>query len=160
MKVLFITTGGTIDKDYFDALSEYQVVDSLLPAKLTEFAPDIELEVHSVCKKDSLELTSEDRAAIAKVILESTCDKVLISHGTDTMVETAKYVGRHEGKNIVFFGAMKPARFGDSDADFNLGLAMGALSTDEGLSIAMSGQVFDAEKVIKNRAGQKFEPTE
>ena len=160
MKVLFITTGGTIDKDYFDALSEYQVVDSLLPSKLARFAPDIELDIQSVCKKDSLELTTEDRAAIAKIIRESKCNKVLISHGTDTMVETAKHVGRHEGKNIVFFGAMKPARFVDSDADFNLGLAMGALSADEGLSIAMSGQVFDAAKVTKNRADQKFESSD
>ncbi len=158
MKIAVITTGGTIDKGYFDALSEYQVVDSLLPEILDSFGLGLDLEYFPVCRKDSLELNGDDRAKIVATINRLPHDKILITHGTDTMVDTAQYIGKMEHKTIVLTGAMKPARFKDTDAVFNVGVAMGALqSKAHGVYIAMSGQVFRPENVKKNREQQRFE---
>ena len=159
-KIALVTTGGTIDKDYFDALSDYKVVESIVPMLLQRIGSGLTVENHEVCRKDSLELTDEDRVNLRQVILELDADKVLVTHGTDTMVDSAMSLGSIEDKTIVFTGAMRPARFMDTDALFNVGVAIGALQSNQsGVFIAMSGQVFTPDSVQKNRDAQLFEST-
>ena len=158
--IALVTMGGTIDKDYFDALSDYKVVDSIVPLLMKRIGSNVDVSHFEVCRKDSLELNAQDRAALKKCILELPQEKVLVTHGTDTMVDTALALGSVTGKTIVFTGAMRPARFLDTDALFNVGVALGALQRhDNGTFIAMSGQVFRPELVRKNRAEQRFERT-
>jgi len=150
--------GGTIDKDYFDALSEYQVVDSILVEEISRLGVPLEMDTTSVCKKDSLEVTDEDRAALKQAIENTSAPFVLVSHGTDTMAQTAEYLGEIAGKTVGLFGAMRPLRFKDTDAIFNAAFALGALvSQPPGVYLAMSGQVFKAGEVVKNRAAGRFE---
>jgi L-asparaginase len=156
--ILVLTTGGTIDKNYFDALSEYQIVDSGIPALLKEARVALPFRVVEVCRKDSLELTVEDRAAIAQTAREAPELRIVITHGTDTMTDTAQVLDREApGKTIVLTGALSPARFADTDAPFNLGMAFAAAQTAApGVWIAMSGQVFDGLKVRKDREAGRF----
>ena len=156
--ILVLTTGGTIDKNYFDALSEYQIVESGIPALLKEARVALPFRVVEVCRKDSLELTDEDRAAIAKAAHDAPELRIVITHGTDTMTETAKVLDREApGKTIVLTGALSPARFAETDAPFNLGMAFAAAQTaTPGVWIAMSGQVFDGLRVKKDRDAGRF----
>jgi L-asparaginase len=156
--ILVLTTGGTIDKNYFDALSEYQIVESGIPALLKEARVALPFRVVEVCRKDSLELTDEDRAAIAKAAHDAPELRIVITHGTDTMTETAKVLDREApGKTIVLTGALSPARFAETDAPFNLGMAFAAAQTaTPGVWIAMSGQVFDGLRVRKDREAGRF----
>jgi L-asparaginase len=156
--ILVLTTGGTIDKNYFDALSEYHIVESGIPALLKEARVALPFRVVEVCRKDSLELTDEDRAAIAQAAHDAPELRIVITHGTDTMTETAKVLDREApGKTIVLTGALSPARFVDTDAPFNLGMAFAAAQTAApGVWIAMSGQVFDGLRVKKDRAAGRF----
>ncbi|MDL2351931.1 MAG: asparaginase domain-containing protein [Pseudomonadota bacterium] len=155
--ILVLTTGGTIDKNYFDALSEYQVVDSGIPALLKEARVALPFRIEEVCRKDSLELTDEDRADIARRVAEAAEARIVITHGTDTMTETAKTLAGMQGKTVVLTGALSPARFAETDAPFNLGMAFAiAQVAPPGVYIAMSGQVFDGLRVRKDRAGGRF----
>ncbi len=156
--ILVLTTGGTIDKNYFDALSEYQIVDSGIPALLREARVALPFRVVEVCRKDSLELTGEDRAEISRHAAEAPETHVVVTHGTDTMTETAKVLAAAvPGKTIVLTGALSPARFAETDAPFNLGMAFAAAQVaPPGVYIAMSGQVFDGLKVRKDRPAGKF----
>lgn len=155
--ILVLTTGGTIDKAYFDALSEYQIVESGIPAVLEEARVALPCRVAELMRKDSLELTDADRALIAAAVREAPEARVVITHGTDTMTETAKALADITGKTIVLTGALSPARFAQTDAPFNLGMAFAtAQVAAPGVWIAMSGQVFDGLKVRKDRAAGKF----
>ncbi|AXU18317.1 asparaginase [Novosphingobium sp. THN1] len=155
--ILVLTTGGTIDKAYFDALSEYQIVESGIPALIAEARVALPFRVMELMRKDSLELTDADRALIAAAVREAPERQVVITHGTDTMTETAKALSNIEGKTIVLTGALSPARFAETDAHFNLGMAFAtAQVAAPGVWIAMSGQVFDGLKVRKDRAAGKF----
>ena len=155
--ILVLTTGGTIDKNYFDALSEYQIVDSGIPALLKEARVALPFRTLEVCRKDSLELTDADRAAIARCASEAPETRIVITHGTDTMTQTAKALAHIAGKTMVLTGALSPARFAETDAPFNLGMAFAAAQTAApGVYIAMSGQVFDGLKVRKDRAAGRF----
>ena len=155
--ILVLTTGGTIDKSYFDALSEYQIVDSGIPALLKEARVALPFRVEEVCRKDSLELTEADRAEIARRAGEAPETRLVITHGTDTMTETAKALAAIPGKTMVLTGALSPARFAETDAPFNLGMAFAAAQVaPPGVWIAMSGQVFDGLKVRKDRAAGRF----
>jgi len=155
--ILVLTTGGTIDKNYFDALSEYQIVDSGIPALLREARVALPFRVVEVCRKDSLELTDADRADIARHAAEASETQIVITHGTDTMTETAKALAGVPGKTIVLTGALSPARFAETDAGFNLGMAFAAAQVAApGVYIAMSGQLFDGLKVRKDRAAGRF----
>ena len=155
--ILVLTTGGTIDKNYFDALSEYQIVDSGIPALLKEARVALPLRIEEVCRKDSLELSDVDRAEIARRIAEAPETRVVITHGTDTMTDTAKALAHIPGKPIVLTGALSPARFAETDAPFNLGMAFAtAQVAPPGVYIAMSGQVFDGLRVRKDRAAGRF----
>jgi L-asparaginase len=156
--ILVLTTGGTIDKNYFDALSEYQVVDSGIPALLAEARVALPIRVVELMRKDSLELTADDRLAVAAAAREAAETRIVVTHGTDTMTETARVLAAEvPGKTIVLTGALTPARFAETDAPFNLGMAIATVQVAApGVYIAMSGQVFDGLKVKKDRAAGKF----
>ena len=156
--ILVLTTGGTIDKNYFDALSEYQIVDSGIPALLKEARVALPFRVVEVLRKDSLEFTDTDRLAVAQAAREAPETQIVITHGTDTMTETAKVLAAGvPGKTIVLTGALSPARFAETDAGFNLGMAFAtAQVAAPGVWIAMSGQVFDGLRVRKDRDAGRF----
>ena len=155
--ILVLTTGGTIDKNYFDQLSEYQITDSAISELLEEGRVTLPHRIVELMRKDSLELTDNDRALIADTARGAPETRIVVTHGTDTMAETAKVLAGIEGKTIVLTGALAPARFTESDASFNLGMAFAAAQTaPAGVYIAMSGQVFDGLKVRKDRAAGKF----
>lgn len=156
--ILVLTTGGTIDKNYFDALSEYQIVDSGIPALLDEARVALPVRVVELMRKDSLELTDADRALIASAAREAPETRIVVAHGTDTMTETAKVLATEvPGKTVCLTGALSPARFAETDAPFNLGMAFAtAQVAAPGVYIAMSGEVFDGLKVRKDRAAGKF----
>ena len=153
-----LTTGGTIDKVYFDAKSSFSVGDPQIGEVLRQAQVNLTFKVVSLMKKDSLELTPEDRESIRKTILEVPQRMVVVTHGTDTMTETALFIGTIPGKTIVLTGSLQPARFRENDAIFNIGLALGAVqSLPAGIYIAMNGRVFDGNRVVKNRAKNRFE---
>ena len=157
LPILVLTTGGTIDKNYFDALSEYQIVDSGIPALLKEARVALAFRIEEVCRKDSLELTDADRAEIARRVAAAPETRIVITHGTDTMTDTAKALAGIAGKTIVLTGALSPARFAETDAPFNLGMAFAAAQVaPPGVYIAMSGQVFDGLNVRKDRTAGRF----
>ncbi|MFN8179763.1 MAG: asparaginase domain-containing protein [bacterium] len=160
MKIAIITTGGTIDKVYFDAKSHYQVGDSEVSRILAESHVDVEREVVNILAKDSLDITADDRALIRRVVEHRSERHILITHGTDGMVETGRVLKSVPGKVIVMTGSLAPARFRASDAPFNLGMAIAALQTlPEGVWIAMNGRIFAADRVRKNREKNCFEET-
>ena len=151
------TTGGTIDKVYFDALSEYQIGPTALTDILAENNVFIPHSVKQLMRKDSLELTDQDRVAIHAAVLASDAAQILITHGTDTMVQTARKLMDIKGKTIVLTGAMQPATLRASDAEFNVGFALAAAQTlAAGVYIAMNGQIFDPATTQKDRAGHRF----
>ncbi|MEC3910469.1 asparaginase domain-containing protein [Sphingobium sp. CR2-8] len=158
--ILLLTTGGTIDKVYFDALSDYQVGETVM-AKLLEVARvKRPFRIEEVARKDSLELDATDRALIYARVAAAPERHIVITHGTDTMTDTAKELAAITDKTIVLVGALAPARFGESDASFNLGMAFATAQVAEpGVYITMSGSVFRADKVVKDRAKGAFVPT-
>ena len=158
--ILLLTTGGTIDKIYFDALSDYQVGETVM-AKLLEVARvKRPFRIEEITRKDSLELDDSDRALIYARVAAAPERHVIITHGTDTMTDTARMLADIPGKTIVLVGALAPARFGESDASFNLGMAFATAQVAEpGIYITMSGSVFRADRVVKDRAKGAFVPT-
>ena len=157
-EIKIIATGGTIDKVYYDAKSDYAIGDPQADGILQEAGINASYEVVSLLRKDSLELTDADRQLLRDTVQAETCRLILITHGTDTMVESAQALGDCGDKTVVFVGAMQPARFRVTDAVFNIGFAIGVLrSSPPGVYIAMNGQVFDPDTVRKNRAASRFE---
>lgn len=151
------TTGGTIDKIYFDALSEYHIGPTPLPDILAENNVYVPHRVTQLMRKDSLELTDTDRQAIHDAVAASDADKILVTHGTDTMVQTGLVLADIKGKTIVITGAMQPATLRNSDAEFNVGFALAATQTlSHGIYIAMNGEVFDPATTKKDRAAHRF----
>jgi len=160
MRLHIITTGGTIDKVYFDAQSEYEVGSPQVLEILREANVTVEHTLESVLRKDSLELTDADRQLIRQRVEAAPCDRVLITHGTDTMVETALALSSVTGKTVVLTGSLQPARFRNTDAVFNVGVAVGAVQClPPGTYLAMNGRVFDPRRVRKNRERHAFEET-
>ena len=158
MFIKFITTGGTIDKIYFDDLSQFEVGESQVQHILAEGLADFDFEVVALMHKDSLEVTDEDRRKLHEFIEQDDAKRYVITHGTDTMPETAEVLKDLEGRTIVLTGALTPARFRQTDAVFNVGMAVAAAQVaPPGVYIAMSGQVFEAGAVRKNRAENRFE---
>ncbi len=161
MFIQFVTTGGTIDKIYHDAKSDYEVGDPQVIDLLREAHVTFEYELASPFRKDSLDLTDADRSEIAATVAASKAECVIVTHGTDTMIETAERLRGIPGKVIVLTGSLAPARFKLSDAEFNLGMAIAAVQClDHGVYIAMNGHVFTAGSVVKNRAKNRFEGIE
>lgn len=156
--ILVITTGGTIDKVYFDASSEYEVGEPTVPHVFRESGVTLPCRILPLFRKDSLEIDAADREVIRQSCLEAEEGRILITHGTDTMTDTALFLQGVPGKTIVLTGALAPARFRVTDAVFNLGLALGAVqSLPEGVYLAMNGTIFPAGEVRKNRDAGRFE---
>ena len=156
--IQIFTTGGTIDKVYFDANSAFEIGDTLLPELLTESNIHDGYAINGLLRKDSLEMTDADREAIREAVAAADATQILITHGTDTMAETARALSTITDKTIVLLGAMQPARMRRSDAVFNVGFAWAAVQLlPAGVYIAMNGDVFEAGAVRKNLKAQKFE---
>ncbi len=158
-ELLIVTTGGTIDKVYFDDKSDFQVGEPQIGRILEELGVAFRFRVIPIIRKDSLHITDADRELLRATIAAQPARHVLVTHGTDTMVETAKALATLEDRTIVLTGALNPARFRGSDAEFNIGTAVGAVqSQPAGVWIAMNGRVWDPLKVRKNVAANRFEP--
>jgi len=158
MQLEIFTTGGTIDKVYFDAKSKFEVGEPQILEVLREANLSIDYQVTPLMRKDSLELTDQDRELVRKSVEASTSTRIVITHGTDTMTDTARALTEITGKTIVLTGAMQPARFRFTDAVFNIASAMMAAQTlAEGVYIAMNGQLFDPERTRKNVEMNRFE---
>ena len=159
-QVKIFCTGGTIDKVYFDALSEYQIGDPVVSNILKEALAKFSFEVDSILKKDSLEITDDDREHIYAQVAAEPSEHILITHGTDTMINTAQRLEEINNKTIVLTGAMQPARFRNTDAIFNIGYAIAAAQhLPHGVYLAMNGQIFTPDAVQKNRVAAQFEAT-
>ncbi len=157
-RVLVLTTGGTIDKVYFDALSRYEVGNPQIADILSDVNVQFEYSVQSLFMKDSLDITEADRATIREYVERSVEERILITHGTDTMVETAIALAGMNDKVIVLVGSLSPSRFKGSDAEFNIGFGLAAVQLlPAGVYIAMNGLVFRYDEVHKNRSENRFE---
>lgn len=157
--LLIVTTGGTIDKVYFDAKSDYQVGEPQIGRILSELGVAFRFHVIPLLRKDSLFIDAADRELLRATIAAQAERCVLVTHGTDSMVETAKVLGAVAGKTIVLTGALNPARFEGSDAEFNIGCAVGAVqSLPPGVYIAMNGRIWHPGSVRKNVEANRFEP--
>jgi L-asparaginase len=157
--LVVLTTGGTIDKTYFDSLSQYQIGESVVQRLLEIARVSYPFRIVEALRKDSLDLTPDDREILRAKVAELTETRVVITHGTDTMTETAHVVASVRDKTIVFTGALSPARFTESDAAFNLGMAFAtAQVAGPGVYITMNGRVFRAAEVRKDRDAGRFVP--
>ncbi len=157
-KITFVAVGGTIDKIYFDANSQFEVGDSQLGHILEEARVTFDFEICPLMRKDSLEMDASDREKVRAFIASHPGEHFVVTHGTDTLTQTADALDGLDGKTVVLTGALSPARFRHSDATFNIGLAVGAVqSKSPGVYIALSGRVFAAGTVRKNLQAQRFE---
>jgi len=151
------TVGGTIDKIYFDAKSRYEVGPPNITEVLSGLRLNLDYEVVSWMQKDSLEMTDADRETIRQAVTASPENEIVITHGTDTMVDTARVLHTIPNKTIVLTGALSPALFKNSDAMFNIGAALTAAQTKlAGVYIAMNGVIFDYDKVRKDVENNRF----
>ncbi|HEU4774093.1 MAG TPA: asparaginase domain-containing protein [Lysobacter sp.] len=157
-QLCIVTTGGTIDKIYFDDKSDYQIGEPQIGRILEELGVAFRYRVIPILRKDSLHINDGDRELIRATIAAQDTPHVLVTHGTDSMVETAKVLASIPGKTIVLTGALNPARFRGSDAEFNIGTAVGAVqSLPAGVYIAMNGRIWDPAAVRKNVDANRFE---
>ena len=129
MKITFLQTGGTIDKDYPRTTKGYafDISDPAIHRILAKLNPSFDHEIVSVLKKDSMDITDDDRNTIYHACVSTDNDKIIITHGTDTMLETARVLSQINDKTIVITGAMRPERFSNSDAPINVGAAIGSI---------------------------------
>jgi L-asparaginase len=159
MQIAIFTTGGTIDKVYFDAKGNYHVGSPMVRELLEHARLEKLPTITELLRKDSLEMTAADRQVVRDAVVACTAPRILITHGTDTMVATAGALAGIPGKTIVLTGALQPGRFSDSDAAFNLGLAFGAVQLcPVGVYVVANGAVFPADRVRKNLELNRFEP--
>ncbi|MEI8205073.1 MAG: asparaginase domain-containing protein [Bacteroidota bacterium] len=159
MKILIIQTGGTIDKDYPKLTKGYafEINQPAAQRILENVNPTLEFEILPLLQKDSLDITDDDRNTIRDACIQTNCDKILITHGTDTMKETAQKLIGINNKAIVLTGAMRPERFSNSDAAFNIGVAIGALNVlGDGVYIAMNGTTYSWDKVKRDKETGQF----
>jgi L-asparaginase len=156
-QIAIVTTGGTIDKAYFDALSTYQIGEPVVTNLLKIGKVEHPFRIFELLRKDSLDMTAEDRLHLVEQVRSLSESRVVITHGTDTMTDSAAALAVVPHKTIVLTGALAPARFAESDAAFNLGMAFAAVQTlPPGVYIAMSGEVFRGHEVRKDRANARF----
>jgi len=156
-KIKIFACGGTIDKIYFDAKSEFQVGEPQIVSVLREANIAFDYEVESLLKKDSLDMNDQDRAMVRRAVETSQRTHILITHGTDSIIETGKALAGIPDKVIVLTGSMEPAKFRVSDAVFNIGFAIAAAQlAGKGVWIAMNGKMFRPEKIRKDIANNRF----
>ena len=158
--ITILATGGTIDK-FYSVAGTLDIGKPAAHGVLSRVLTDIRFDIRALIGKDSLDMTDEDRAELVAALDAVEHDQVLITHGTDTMSESARYIAEHAelgSKVVVLTGAMQPAVMAHSDAGFNLGAAISALNLLEpGVYIRMSGRIFPAHTVRKDRARGIFE---
>ncbi|XWX05564.1 asparaginase domain-containing protein (plasmid) [Aggregatilineales bacterium SYSU G02658] len=155
------TTGGSIDKAYSTAASDFLVSEPQAAHLLREANVNFDYTITELLRKDSLALTDDDRAQIVQAVRRSPWRQIVITHGTDTMPQTAEALAAIRGKTIVLTGAMQPAAFKSSDAAFNLGTAIAAVQIlPAGVYIAMSGLILPAAQARKNHATNQYERVE
>ena len=159
MKIKVLITGGTIDKAYNTSTGELTFVETHIINMLNRSRSMADTLSEVLFLQDSLEMTDDDRSLILSKCQQSEENAILITHGTDTMVETAKLLGENiKDKTIVLFGAMVPYSISQSDALFNLGFALSVVQAQPfGVYIAMNGKMFDFDKVQKNKSLGIFE---
>ena len=158
MRIKIFTTGGTIDKIYFDKKSEYQIGDPQADDVLVRANVVLDYEVESILKKDSLDISDIDRQMIFDKVINEPLSKIVITHGTDSMIQTGIKLGGIKDKTIVLTGSMYPAQFRDSDAVFNIGAAITAVQIlPPGCYIAMNGRIFSPNEINKNIEFNRFE---
>jgi L-asparaginase len=159
MKMRVLVTGGTFDKEYNELNGELFFKDTHLREMLRLGRCQLDLEVRMLMMIDSLEMTDAHREEIHRHCLEAKGERVVVTHGTDTMEVTARYLGeRIKDQTIILTGAMVPYTFGSSDGLFNLGSALAfAQSMPPGVYVAMNGRCFDWNNVRKDRATGRFE---
>jgi len=159
MQIQIFITGGTFDKEYNELTGNLYFRDTHLKQMLEQSRSQLDVNIRSLMMIDSLDMTDQDREIILTHCQKSTSDRIVITHGTDTMVETATYLAKQiKDKTIILTGAMIPIVFGSSDGLFNMGAALAYVQTlGHGVYIAMNGEYFDYDKVRKNRAKGLFE---
>jgi L-asparaginase len=159
MAIRILVTGGTFDKEYNEITGELFFKDTHLSEMLKLGRCRVEVDIRTLMMIDSLEMTQEDRQLIADHCQKADEQKIIITHGTDTMAETASFLaGKITSKTIVITGAMIPYKFGSSDGLFNLGSAMAFVQTlPPGVYVAMNGKCFSWDNVRKNRKTGEFE---
>ncbi len=157
--IRILITGGTIDKEYDPLTGELTFSKSHLSKMLNQVRCRVRVILEEVMLKDSLQMMREDREEILKKCVHSLENKIIVTHGTDTMVETARFLGDNvKGKTVVLVGAMIPYAFGASDALFNLGCAFSAVQIlQQGVYITMNGKIFHWDNIRKNRESGEFE---
>lgn len=156
--IFIITTGGTIDKVYFDALSRYEIGTPVMAGILAEAGVTVAYDIRPLMQKDSLDMDDTDRERIRAAVESVSGSRVVVTHGTDGMIKTARHLEGVAGKTVVLTGALKPARFRDTDAVFNVAAAFLAVQVlSPGVWIVMNGRVFHPARVRKNRELNRFE---
>jgi L-asparaginase len=159
MAIRILVTGGTFDKEYNELTGELFFKDTHLSEMLKLGRCRVDVDVRTLMMIDSLQMTDQDRVLIADNCNRAEEDKIIITHGTDTMSDTARFLAsRVQNKTIVLTGAMIPYKFGSSDGLFNLGSAMAFVqSLPKGVYVAMNGKYFHWDNVRKNRKTGQFE---
>jgi L-asparaginase len=158
MQIKIFAVGGTIDKVYFDKKSKYEVGEPTAGQILREAMVNFDYQCESLLKKDSLDMTAEDRQLIFDKIKSADHKYIVVTHGTDTIIETAKKLIGITDKVIVLTGAIEPARSKSSDASFNIGSAVAAVQLlPAGVYVAINGRIFDPNKIRKNMDLNRFE---
>jgi L-asparaginase len=159
MTIRILVTGGTFDKEYNERTGQLFFKDTHISEMLRLGRSRVEVTIRTVMMIDSLEMTDPDRDLIVQNCLQSDEDRIVITHGTDTMSESAAAVARAvSGKTVVLTGAMIPYAFGSSDGLFNLGSALSFVQVlPPGVYIAMNGKCFPWDRVRKNRERGEFE---
>lgn len=159
MSILFVQTGGTIDKDYPRVMASYafEIAEPVVKKFMRRVQPSFQYRIVEALKKDSLDITASDRELIAQICEQAKEKYIIVTHGTDTMVETARVLSKISDKTIVLTGAMLPAIHVESDAFFNVGTAIGAIEyLGPGVFIAMNGKLFPWKKCLKSSKSVKF----
>jgi L-asparaginase len=161
MPIRILITGGTFDKQYDEIHAKLVFTESHLPEMLRLGRNRVDVHVRTIMMIDSLDMSDADREVIAQNCRQCDETKIVITHGTDTMVETARVLAaRVEGKTIVLTGAMIPYAFGSSDGLFNLGSALSFVQVlPPGVYVAMNGRYFTWDAVRKNKQTGVFEET-
>ncbi len=159
MTIRIFITGGTFDKEYNEITGKLLFRDTHMPEMLALGRSKLDVEVRTLMMVDSLDMTDEDRAIILDNVLRCEEEQVVITHGTDTMADTARLLGKHvHNKTVVLMGAMIPIAFGSSDGLFNLGSALAfAQSLPHGVYVVMNGRCFTHDNVMKNRQLGEFQ---
>ena len=159
MEILFIQTGGTIDKDYPKTTKgwAFEINEPAVGRILEKINPSFSFKILSLIKKDSMEIDQKDRSLLLDECEKSIEKKIIITHGTDTIIETAKFLSQIKNKTIILTGAMRPERFSNSDANINIGVAIGGVQLlKKGVYIALNGLIMPFDKAKRNMETGQF----